>query len=93
MHLQYATVSSSLIRLPNKTSIGQAGRVVLDAGKVHHSKPLADFCDPDKMPSDLLTVRKVLGKGKAVEDVYGANFDGDKGKIVAYLFRLYLHTA
>ena len=70
-----------------KQKIEDLAQGVLDARDNHPGKSLADLYDPDKMPADLLAAHKALDK--AVEEAYGADFDGDEERIVAHLFKLY----
>lgn len=74
-----------------KDAIEWAAQAVLDARAAHPGKSLADLYDPDKMPSNLLAAHKALDK--AVEGAYGVDFNGDEGKIVTHLFKLYAQTA
>jgi len=89
---RYSPVVYNTFIYPNPTSeqkehIETCAQLVLDAREQFPDKSLADLYDPDKMPSDLLAAHKALDS--AVEAAYGVDFDGDEGKIVAHLFKLY----
>lgn len=70
-----------------RRKVEDCAQAVLDARDAYPDKSLADLYDPDKMPDDLRAAHNALDR--AVEEAYGADFNGDEEKIVAHLFKLY----
>ena len=76
--------------MPTDEQRGQieiAAQAVINVRSGYPGVTLADMCNPDKMPADLLVAHKTLDA--TVEIAYGVDFEGDEEKIVAYLFGLY----